>query len=264
MRVTRSFLPSVESQASGAGLLSLPSVLLDHAPWSATLGDQGQAGTCPRGHAAIEVLGTKPALPQPLGSAIASRSAATDRDHGLPFRYLPEARPELAKGDVLRTLNMPGVPLVLLADVEKMQLGTPLADVLWQHSPILAHGGDMDANAIRERLERERADLAATVERIKERLAVPQRDSGGDVALADQHPADVASETEARELDLARETMFEARIGLIDEALKRLERGEYGRCIICGREIPEARLDLVPETPYCVDDAEREQQSSPR
>jgi RNA polymerase-binding transcription factor DksA len=117
---------------------------------------------------------------------------------------------------------------------------------------------------MRDRLERERADLGATVDRIKERLAVPQRESGGDVALADQHPADVASETEARELDLARQTMFEARIGLIDEALRRVERGQYGRCIVCGKEIPEARLDLVPETPYCVDDAEREQQGSQR
>src|SRR5437660_1949983 len=105
----------------------------------------------------------------------------------------------------------------------------------------------MDANAMRERLERERADLAATVDRIKERLAIPQRDSGGDVAVADQHPADMASETEARELDLARQTMFEARLDLIDEALRRLERGEYGRCVICGKEIPEARLDLRSE-----------------
>jgi len=122
----------------------------------------------------------------------------------------------------------------------------------------------MDPNAMRERLERERADLASTVERIRERLAVPQLESGGDVALADQHPADVASETEARELDLARQTMFEARLGLIDEALRRLERGEYGKCVICGREIPPERLELVPETPFCVEDAEREQQSSTR
>jgi RNA polymerase-binding transcription factor DksA len=122
----------------------------------------------------------------------------------------------------------------------------------------------MDLNAMRERLERDRADLASTVERIKERLAVPQRDSGGDVALADQHPADVASETEARELDVARQTMFEARVALIDEALQRVERGEYGRCVVCGKEIPAARLELVPETPYCVEDAEREQQSSAR
>jgi RNA polymerase-binding transcription factor DksA len=117
----------------------------------------------------------------------------------------------------------------------------------------------VDAKAIRERLLRERADLEATVQRIKERLAVPQRDSGGDIALADQHPADVASETEARELDLARQAMFESRIALIDEALGRLERGEYGRCIVCGKQIPEERLELVPETPYCVEDAEREQ-----
>src|SRR5205823_732328 len=140
----------------------------------------------------------------------------------------------------------------------------PLADVQRRHRPILAHGGDMDPNAMRERLESERADLASTIERIRERLAVPQRESGGDVALADQHPADVASETEARELDPARQTMFEARLGLIDEALRRLERGEYGKCVICGREIPEERLELVPETPYCVEDAEREQQSSTR
>ena len=160
---------------------------------------------------------------------------------------------------MLRALDVPRIPLVLLSHVEEMQVGTPLADVCRKHWPILAHGGDMDANAMRERLERERADLAMTVERIRERLAVPQRESGGDIALADQHPADVASETEARELDLARQTMFEARIGLIDEALRRLDRGEYGRCIVCGREIPEARLDLVPETPYCVEDAEREQ-----
>jgi RNA polymerase-binding transcription factor DksA len=122
----------------------------------------------------------------------------------------------------------------------------------------------MDPEAIRQRLQRERADLVSTVERIKERLAVPQRDSGGDIALADQHPADVASETEARELDLARQTMFEARISLFDEALQRLQRGAYGRCVVCGREIPPERLELVPETPYCVEDAAREQQSSAR
>jgi RNA polymerase-binding transcription factor DksA len=122
----------------------------------------------------------------------------------------------------------------------------------------------MDPKAMRERLERERADLASTVERIKEGLAVPQRDSGGDVALADQHPADLASETEARELDVARQTLFEARLALIGEALERLARGEYGKCVVCGREIPAERLELVPETPYCVEDAEREQQNSAR
>ena len=117
----------------------------------------------------------------------------------------------------------------------------------------------MGEATVRERLLRERADLQGTIDRIRERLAVPQRDSGGDIALADQHPADAASETEARELDVARQAMFEAKRELIDEALRRLDRGDYGRCVICGRQIPDERLELVPETPYCVEDAEREQ-----
>jgi len=257
--VTRSFLPSVESQASGGDKL-----LLDDSPRAATLGDQGETGARPCGHAAIEVLGLEPTHAETLRGAIAPRAAAAHRDHDLLLRNLRQAGSELTERDVLRTLDMPGIPLILLADVEKVEFGTPLADVLWDHGPILAHGGDMDSNAMRERLERERHDLASTVERIKERLAVPQIESGGDVALADQHPADIASETEARELDLARQTMFEARVGLIDEALRRLERGEYGKCVICGKEIPQERLDLVPETPFCVEDAEREQQSSAR
>lgn len=113
--------------------------------------------------------------------------------------------------------------------------------------------------AVRERLRQDHADLRRTVDRIRARLAAPQRQSGGDVAPVAQHPADVASETEARELDVARFVMFEARIGSIEDALARLERGKYGRCVVCGKRIPDVRLELVPETPFCVDDAEREQ-----
>jgi RNA polymerase-binding transcription factor DksA len=160
---------------------------------------------------------------------------------------------------VLSALDVAGVPLVLLPDIEQVEFGTPLAEVLDSHGTIVPKEREMDAKRIRERLEREKADLASTVLRIKQRLAIPQRDSGGDIALVDQHPADAASETEARELDVARQAMFEARLGLIEEALDRLEHGEYGRCVICGRAIPEERLELVPETPFCVEDAEREQ-----
>ena len=112
----------------------------------------------------------------------------------------------------------------------------------------------MDRNAMRERLVRERADLQGTVERIRERLAVPQRDSGGEIALVDQHPADAASETEARELDVARQTMFEAKIALIDEALARLERGKYGRCVVCGQPIPEEVIQNTIRRTICFAD----------
>ena len=39
----------------------------------------------------------------------------------------------------------------------------------------------------------------------------------------------------------------------VDQALARIEEGNYGLCTNCGNPIPEKRLDAVPWTPYCVD-----------
>ncbi len=38
----------------------------------------------------------------------------------------------------------------------------------------------------------------------------------------------------------------------IDQAIKRIEEGVYGICVICGREIEEKRLLAIPETNKCV------------
>lgn len=120
----------------------------------------------------------------------------------------------------------------------------------------------MERTEARERLEAMRAEFARTVEALRLRLADPQRDSGGDVSLADQHPADVATETSDRELDTSREAMFTARLRQIDAALDRVKAGTYGTCLVCRSTIPDERLRAVPDTPYCVKDAEREQARS--
>ena len=115
----------------------------------------------------------------------------------------------------------------------------------------------MENGEARERLEKLRSEFQSTVDALKERLASPERD--GDVAVVDQHPADSATETSDRELDASREAMFEARLGQIDEAFARLRSGTYGVCVDCGQPIPDERLALMPDTPYCVKDAAREQ-----
>ena len=43
----------------------------------------------------------------------------------------------------------------------------------------------------------------------------------------------------------------QAEIEQIKAALARMEAGEYGVCVKCGAEISEARLDLLPATPFC-------------
>ena len=41
-------------------------------------------------------------------------------------------------------------------------------------------------------------------------------------------------------------------VSQIDNALLRIKAGEYGICLKCGDEIPEARLQVLPYAEYCV------------
>ncbi len=43
----------------------------------------------------------------------------------------------------------------------------------------------------------------------------------------------------------------------IEEALDRLDSGDYGICLSCGEPIPERRLDVLPWARYCVRCQER-------
>lgn len=51
----------------------------------------------------------------------------------------------------------------------------------------------------------------------------------------------------ARTADLRSQMLKE-----IDRALERVDRGEYGVCESCGREISPARLKAIPWARYCV------------
>ncbi len=133
----------------------------------------------------------------------------------------------------------------------------------WTLSPlwVSAYGSLMavDLEAARSRLEERRADAARSLSRLRERLQQPQGESGGELSLADQHPADAATETEQRELDLTRSRALEGELAAIEGAIARVDKGTYGRCTICGEPIPDERLEVLPQTPFCVRDAAREQ-----
>lgn len=49
---------------------------------------------------------------------------------------------------------------------------------------------------------------------------------------------------------------------LIDEALKRLKRDEFGICQLCHLEIGRKRLEAVPWTPYCINCQEKAEEES--
>ncbi|MDZ7289220.1 MAG: TraR/DksA family transcriptional regulator [candidate division KSB1 bacterium] len=64
---------------------------------------------------------------------------------------------------------------------------------------------------------------------------------------------------EAARLDKDREyisgllTMDTEELADINESLKRILDGTYGKCVDCGNDIPEARLEAMPSTLRCLD-----------
>ncbi|HYG72715.1 MAG TPA: TraR/DksA C4-type zinc finger protein [Actinomycetota bacterium] len=84
-----------------------------------------------------------------------------------------------------------------------------------------------------------------------------ERDALGEISFADQHPADVASETFEREKDVSILGNVDEQLRDVEGALKRLDDGTYGRCEICGKDIGDERLRARPEARYCVDDQAR-------
>jgi DnaK suppressor protein len=43
----------------------------------------------------------------------------------------------------------------------------------------------------------------------------------------------------------------------MDAALRRIDRGEFGNCQMCQKEISKKRLNALPWTPFCIDCQEK-------
>ena len=111
-------------------------------------------------------------------------------------------------------------------------------------------------NAERERLE----SILASLERDASNVTA-QGETFSEASLADQHPADVGTETFELEKDLSIANNVSAELADVDRALRRVDDGTYGVCEACGRKIPQQRLQTIPSARFCVEDqarAERE------
>lgn len=74
----------------------------------------------------------------------------------------------------------------------------------------------------------------------------------GDVDYGDGF-ADAAAATAERTEVLVVVESLKSQLSDIDEALSRIEKGTYGVCKKCGKDIPAARLEFRPSSIYCVD-----------
>ena len=86
---------------------------------------------------------------------------------------------------------------------------------------------------------------------------VGEREALSELSLADQHPADVATETFEREKDVSILDNVDEQLRDVEDALQRLEQNTYGRCEICGKDIGDERLRARPEARFCIEDQGR-------
>ena len=77
--------------------------------------------------------------------------------------------------------------------------------------------------------------------------------SGTDTSAFGMHQADAGSDAYDRDFALSMLSKEQGSLYEIDEALKRIEDGNYGICDLCEKPIKHDRLEALPFTRYTVD-----------
>lgn len=78
-------------------------------------------------------------------------------------------------------------------------------------------------------------------------------ESMGELSSYDNHPADEGTDLYEREKDIALNENYETEIININRALEAMEKGTYGKCEVCGKDIPLERLEALPSTTFCIE-----------
>ncbi len=101
-------------------------------------------------------------------------------------------------------------------------------------------------------LARRRAWLQRMEARIRERLDVSETESSHALSAYDNHPADLATDTFHRELDVGLTVGLNRHLAEVHRAQEKMDEGSYGICDRCGAPISEARLEAMPEAALCL------------
>lgn len=111
----------------------------------------------------------------------------------------------------------------------------------------------MDAAAARTRLEQMLAELDESAKVLQHAGG----DDTGELTTVDQHPADSGTNLADADREEASIEILAAQQERVREALARIDAGTYGRCVDCGAELPNERLEARPEAARCVNCQQR-------
>lgn len=91
---------------------------------------------------------------------------------------------------------------------------------------------------------------------LAERELLVQKLNGNDLSVDDSEtpdPVDLAVRNYSKNVMLAVSENESRQLALVDEALRRVEDEEYGRCQNCEKPVNQKRLAAIPWARYCLD-----------
>jgi DnaK suppressor protein len=107
----------------------------------------------------------------------------------------------------------------------------------------------------KQRLQDKERELQADIARSEEGARV-----SGEAEVRDS--SDDATAAQATSETLQEGTLASQTLTLVQDALRRIEADEYGKCILCGRPIEPARLNAIPWAQYCLEDQEKQDKAA--
>lgn len=119
-----------------------------------------------------------------------------------------------------------------------------------------------DLDPYRKALLGLRARLRGDLDQLTdEALKRNQPESSGNLSNMPLHMADVGTENYDQEFTLSLIENEQTTLEEVNEALARIESGDYGRCLECGGPIARPRLQALPYTRHCIECARKLEQS---
>lgn len=119
------------------------------------------------------------------------------------------------------------------------------------------------ASRAKKRIESELARVNQAIERLKKEPRAEELEGFGDNTPISEE-IDAILVNEERELQSERLGRLLERAAALDEAIHRIDEGQYGICLSCGREMSAERLEAVPEALRCLPCQEEAEKTHPR
>ncbi|SCG83522.1 putative protein yteA ORFQ [Proteiniborus sp. DW1] len=103
-------------------------------------------------------------------------------------------------------------------------------------------------------LMNEKEDLLNTLELMNKNEPNEElREHFEELSSYDNHPADLGTETFMMSQNMSLKSSQSSVVDEIDAALERIDNGSYGVCRVCGKNIEEDRLEVIPYTSLCIE-----------